>query len=244
VTWSIFHLTLRQLAFRRSSLLLMGLCAIPLLIALVYRIEEPGGIPERFMARGLFLGLIVTAVLPLTALLFGTTAIGDEVEDGTVIYLLTKPVPRWEILAPKLAAAWLLTALFVIPAGVAACFVAVNGVDAGLALALVLSLLVGALAYDSVFALLSIVTSRALIAGLVYVFLWEGAVTSIFTGTRYLSVRHYTLGLADWLAGTHLRYLDAYVGGVTALVLVTLVTIACVLLANRRLEELEVREAT
>jgi ABC-2 type transport system permease protein len=244
VTWSIFHLTLRQLAFRRSSLLLMGLCAIPLLIALVYRIEEPGGIPERFMARGLFLGLIVTAVLPLTALLFGTTAIGDEVEDGTVIYLLTKPVPRWEILAPKLAAAWLLTALFVIPAGVAACFVAVNGVDAGLALALVLSLLVGALAYDSVFALLSIVTSRALIAGLVYVFLWEGAVTSIFTGTRYLSVRHYTLGLADWLAGTRLRYLDAYVGGVTALVLVTLVTIACVLLANRRLEELEVREAT
>jgi ABC-2 type transport system permease protein len=243
VTWSIFHLTLRQLAFRRSTLLLVGLCAVPLLIAVVYRVEQPGGIPERFMARGVFLGLTVTAVLPLTALLFGTTAIGDEVEDGTIVYLLTKPVPRWEILAPKLAAASLLTALLVVPAAVAACFVAVSRIDANLGLSLVLSLLAGALAYNSVFALLSIATSRALIAGLVYVFLWEGAITSIFTGTRYLSVRHYTLGLADWLAGTRLRYLDAYVGGVTALVLLVLVTSACVLLANRRLQELEVREA-
>ncbi len=76
---------------------------------------------------------------------------------------------------------------------------------------------IGALAYAVVFALLSIVTSRALIAGLVFVFIWEGAVTGIFQGMRYLSIRHYTLGLADWLSDVPRDYLDAYVGGMTAL---------------------------
>ena len=45
--------------------------------------------------------------------------------------------------------------------------------------------------------MLSVVTSRALIAGLVYVFIWEGLINGLFAGTRLLSVRHYTLAVAD-----------------------------------------------
>ena len=48
--------------------------------------------------RTLYQGLVVAIVLPLTALLVGTSALGDEFEDGTAVYLLTKPIPRWQIL--------------------------------------------------------------------------------------------------------------------------------------------------
>jgi ABC-2 type transport system permease protein len=240
----IFRLSIRQLVFRRTTLALAGLCAIPLLVAFVFRLSQLEVDPERWTARVLFLGLIVTTVLPLTALLTGTSAIGDEIEDGTAIYLLTKPIERWQILAPKLAAAWLVTTVLLVPAAVVSCLIALDGTDASLLAAVALSLTVGALAYCAIFVLLSVATSRALIAGLVYVFLWEGAVTAIFAGTRYLSIRHYTLGLAGWIGGDRLGQLNAYVGGITALILIILAIAAGALEANRRLQELEVRETS
>jgi hypothetical protein len=60
----------------------------------------------------------------------------------------------------------------------------------------------------------------------------------------YLSIRHYTLGLADWLANVPTDILNAYVGGVTALVLSIIVVIVGLLYANQRLRRVEIREAT
>jgi ABC-2 type transport system permease protein len=39
-------------------------------------------------------------------------------------------------------------------------------------------------------------TSRALIIGLVYTLLWEGVLAGLLEGTRFLSIRQATLGLA------------------------------------------------
>jgi ABC-2 type transport system permease protein len=100
------------------------------------------------------------------------------------------------------------------------------------------------LAYVCVFVLLSIMTTRALIAGLVFVFIWEGAVSGIFEGVRYLSIRHYTLGIADWLADVPKDALNAYVGGVTAVVLSAIVIVVAGVYANKRLQRAEIREAT
>ena len=44
-------------------------------------------------------GLVVRIVLPLVALVFGTAALGSELEDGTAVHLLTKPIRRWPIVA-------------------------------------------------------------------------------------------------------------------------------------------------
>ncbi|HEY7269407.1 MAG TPA: ABC transporter permease subunit [Dehalococcoidia bacterium] len=245
MTGFIFNLSLRQLLFRRSTLVLALVCLLPIVVAVVFRLDNPNVNVERWTARVLFLGLAVTTVMPLTALLLGTTAIGDEIEDGTVVYLLTKPIERWQILLPKLLASWLLTALLVVPATVIACVIALQGSGStdflfGVGAALVL----GALAYVAVFVFLSVATSRALITGLVYVFVWEGAVTGIFRGTRYLSIRHYMLSIASWIAGTPSNIFSAYVGGETALIMCVIAIIAAALLANRLLRRLEVRESS
>ena len=43
--------------------------------------------------------LVVRTVLPLVALVVGTAALGSEIEDGTAVYLMIKPIPRWRIVA-------------------------------------------------------------------------------------------------------------------------------------------------
>ena len=89
----------------------------------------------------------------------------------------------------------------------------------GFAVAVVL----GSLVYCSVFMAASVFTNHSLIGGLIYVFLWEGVMTRLFTGTRYMSVRQYTLGLADLIADTSRRVFEADLNGITALVLMAIV---------------------
>ena len=36
--------------------------------------------------------LVVRTVMPLVALIVGTAAIGSEIEDGTAVYLMVKPI--------------------------------------------------------------------------------------------------------------------------------------------------------
>lgn len=238
----LLALTVRQQAARKSTLLLLLLSLLPLFVALLSRLTESGEDPQTWTAESLYGGLIVTAVLPITALMFGTSVIGDEIEDGTAVYLLTKPVPRWQILVPKLLAPWLLTAVLLVASTVIAGLIAIDTGSRDVVVGAAVAVVLGALVYTTMFVALSVLTTHALMFGLVYVFIWEGAVAGLFEGVRYLSVRHYTLGVADWASGQIPNTFDAYVSGGTALLLMAIVTTAAVTLANRTLRRTEIRE--
>src|SRR3954452_21366458 len=60
--------------------------------------------------------LIIGTLLPLAAAVFGTTAFGGEVDDGTLVYLLVKPIPRWRIVLSKYVVAVLSTLAVALPA--------------------------------------------------------------------------------------------------------------------------------
>ena len=75
-------------------------------LAVVYRLGSQDTDQQDWVANTLLDGLVVTTLLPLTALVFGTAALGAEIEDGTAVYLLAKPVPRSRIILGKLLAAW------------------------------------------------------------------------------------------------------------------------------------------
>jgi len=238
----IFGLTLRQVIGRRSTLVLLAFSSLPVVISIVFRLNDPGVDPERWTARVLLSGLVVTTMLPVIALFLGTSVLGNEIEDGTATYLLTKPVPRWQILAAKLAVAWLVTATFALASTLISGLVALEGSGSSIISGFAVAVVAGALAYSAVAVLLSIVTSRALIAGFVYVFLWEGVITGLFSGTRNFSIRHYCLSIADLIAGTRPFVFDADVSGEMAVALITAATLGATLLANRRLKEIEVKE--
>jgi ABC-2 type transport system permease protein len=112
----------------------------------------------------------------------------------------------------------------------------------GIVTGFVIATVLGVLAYSAIFILLSVATSRALLIGLAYVFIWEGLVTELFSGTRYLSVRQYCLGIADLFATVGRQDFEANLGGTEGLVLAAVVTAAALLLAVRRLEAFELTD--
>src|SRR5439155_2182476 len=110
-------------------------------------------------------GLIVRTVLPLVALVLGTAAIGPELEDGTAVFLLAKPIPRWTVVVAKVAAAAGLTAALVAPASILTGLVISGdqGNGAAIAIAYGVASVVGAVVYSAVFVAASIASGRALV---------------------------------------------------------------------------------
>lgn len=240
----IVWLTVRQLLGRRRTVLMLAFALMPLAVAIVVRAAADDVDPVEFTADALLGNLVIATLMPLIALVMGTAALGAEIDEGTAVYLLAKPIARWRIVVSKLVPAWLATAVIVGVSSAAAGAVAIeDGSDAGVVVGFTLASIAGALVYCAVFVWASVATSRALIGGLVYLFLWEGVITRLFTGTRVLSVRQYTLGLADLLTDTSREAFNARLDGVTALVLMVIVSTAAILLATRALERFEIGES-
>ena len=241
----IARLTVRQLLGRGRTLLMGLLALLPVLVALVYRLGGEDTDQQEWAATVLLEGLVVTTLLPLAAVVYGTAVLGSEIEDGTAVYLLAKPVSRAKIVAAKLLSSWVVTSVTVLVSGLVAGAIALAGSGGwSILLGFGVALVLGSLVYSALFVMLSVITSRALIAGLIYVFIWEGLVNGIFSGTRLLSIRHYTLGVADLLVDAPDRVFEAKLGAVTALVLMAVVGLGTAWYATRRLERFEIGETT
>ncbi len=188
----LIDVTLRGLLGRRRTLLLVLLVGLPVLISLLIRIS--GGQPN---ADRVLDTLVVRTVMPLVALIVGTAAIGSEIEDGTAVYLMIRPIPRWKIALSKGLVAACLTAALVIPAVVLTGFlIGRQGDTTTTIVGFAVACLVGGSAYAVAFMALSVFTSRALLLGLAYTLIWEGVLSGLLEGTKFLSIRQATLGLA------------------------------------------------
>jgi ABC-2 type transport system permease protein len=241
MNFDVFKLTLQELAGRRRLALVVLLGVLPSLVAVAYRLGDQQTDPPQWTADVLLDGVIITILLPLVALIFGTSALGSEIEDGTIVHLLSKPLSRGEIIAAKLLSAWILTAAFVAPATVAAGTIAIWGsAEQGIVTGFVVGSLLGALGYTSLFVLLSAYTSKALFAGLAYVFVWEGIVTGLFSGTRYFSIHQCSLGVAGLISSASDQTFSAELTGVESLVILAIAVVGSILLAVQLLESFEV----
>ena len=235
---ALIDVTLRGLLGRRRTLLMVVLAGLPVLVGLLIRLG--GG---RSDAPEILDTLVIRTVLPLIALVFGTATIGSEIEDGTVVFLLAKPIARWRIALAKLGVAAGLTAALTVPA-ILATSVLVGGFGGdslstgfGFALAAV----AGGTAYAVAFAALGVVTSRALVVGLGYTLLWEGVLAGLLDGTRFMSIRQGTLGVAAALTGDDVG-VDV-LSPVVSVAILSVVVVGGFVLTARVLTRFQVRSA-
>jgi ABC-2 type transport system permease protein len=240
MTAALLTITLRALLSRRRTLLLALVGALLVLATVLYRLSSPSETESLVVMQGLLGDFGLGVLLPLVAVIVATAAIGSELDDGTIVYLLAKPIPRWRIVLVKLIVAWVLVALLVMPAIVVAALIGYR--DASLAVGYGAAAVFGALEYTAVFLALSLVTSRALIIGLAYVVVWEGVVAGLFAGTRVLSIRQHALAVADALGGDAAATADLAAGAAVAVGLA--VSVLATALAIRRLERVELRGET
>jgi ABC-2 type transport system permease protein len=189
---TVASITVRATLGRRRAILFAIPAVILIALTLVLRASRPPGTQWPDTVLGDF-GFSV--LLPFTALIIGTGVLGAEIDDGSVVHLLATPVRRADVIVTK----------FVVAAGLTALFAAVPELIAGelapnsgkLAWALFVGALVGSVVYSALFVLASVLTTRAIAFGLLYVAIWEGLLSNLVGGVRILSIAHYSLGVAN-----------------------------------------------
>ena len=107
---TIAYITFRGMLGRKRALLLFALPAVLLLLSIALRLT---GNSDLDTATALLTQFGLGALLPLLALLAGTGVISPEIDDGQIMYLMTKPIPRSLISTTKFLVA---VVLVVVPA--------------------------------------------------------------------------------------------------------------------------------
>jgi ABC-2 type transport system permease protein len=242
----LITITARQLLGRKRTIGIGLVLALPIVIALIYRFGadvDPSTSNEEF-AVALVSRLILLLLLPLVALVLGTAALGAEIEDGTAVFLLTKPVERWRIVVIKTLVASAATAVLVVPATVATAWIITGSASAGGVVAgLALGALAASVIYCAVFVALSAYTTRALVLGLVYVFVWDAIVSNLFTGLRWVSIRAYAGGWSGvFITITDRDVFDPALGWDTSIVAAIVVVAAALVFGSRALGRVEFGE--
>jgi ABC-2 type transport system permease protein len=182
---TIARLAMQALLGRRRFYLLL---AFPvLLIGLVALVTS---LTDGEAAYELIPGLGYPLVLPLVAILAASSVLGPEVDDGSIVYLLSKPVSRHGVATSK----WLVALGATLTAGSLPIFVAalITG-DSTRAVALLVGAVVAGTAYSALFLAISSVTRHAVIASLMFVLIWESLLGNLFTGVAWLSIGQWGL---------------------------------------------------
>lgn len=170
-------------------LLLVGLC-------LLVRVLSGGDTDGTFGPVVVVFGLGL--VLPLVSLLVTTGVLGPEIDDGSIVYLLSKPISRYVVALSKLLVAGVVTV--VLGAG----SLIVSGLilepsEPGQALAVGVGAAVAGAAYCAAFVMLSAISRHGMVAGLIYVLVFEGLLASWLSGLRYVSVSAFGRRIAEGL---------------------------------------------
>ncbi|MFJ8667868.1 ABC transporter permease [Streptomyces sp. NPDC093600] len=230
---TVARLTYRALLGRRRALILFALPALLILIATAVRVFN--GADDQIAADVLG-GFALATMVPLIGVIAGTGAIGPEIDDGSIVYLLSKPVKRPTIIFTKLIVAIAVTMVFsAVPTFVAGMIL--NGNGQQVAVAYTVAALVASIAYSALFLLLGTVSRHAVVIGLVYALVWEALFGSLISGAKTLSVQQWALAVAQKVSGEGLVTSD--VGLPAAVALLVGVTVLATWYAGQKLRTLK-----
>src|SRR3954464_1183248 len=208
----IFDLSLGQMLWSRRSVFLAILLGGPVVLAFVVRLLSAATRLGPMQINGAHVGgpaifgmmiwlLYIRFIVPVLGVFYGTALIADEVEDKTITYLFTRPIPRRSVLLGKYLAYLACTVLLVLPSVMLVFFLVVPTGGSSIAEAFpslltdFAMLIVGLAAYGAVFALVGTRLKRPLVVGLVYAFGWEPAVLMFPGYLKRLTVAYYLQAL-------------------------------------------------
>jgi ABC-2 type transport system permease protein len=226
---TIARITLRALLGRKRALLLVlpGAVLIVLTVALKAAHLSSTSWPGEVLGRVGF-----SALLPLTALIVGTSVLGAEIDDNSILHLLATAVSRTSIILTKGVVGSAVTVVFAaVPEFVAG--VIATGKAGDFAVGLGVGAAVGSVVYTGVFLLISTVTRHPVAFSLAYVAIWEGLVTNLVSGAKYFSVEQYALGVANAFAKD--QDLNPHLTATTAVILAAIATGVTLTVASTRL---------
>ncbi|MES2176683.1 MAG: ABC transporter permease subunit [Gemmatimonadota bacterium] len=241
---TVLWLTWRQLFARKRIYLAIAFSLLPVIFTLVFRFmaEDREGARMDFFS-GLNRNLILGTLIPLAAAVFGTTAFGGEVDDGTIVYLLVKPIARWRLVLSKYVVAVLSTIAVMIPAMVLPWWI-MEGTE------VTYDMLVGFIAggalgvsiYCAIFLTLGLASKRSLILSLLYVIGFEAVLSRSLVGVKSLSVREFSVAASLAASNESLTLKEYVVPMSTVWTMGTIFLVGAISLCLWKLSRYEVAE--
>lgn len=231
---ALYRLLLSTQATKGRIIALLALGAMGVLLGLSLRWNSAADPLDdgTFLMATYGLALFV----PVTTLVFASSVLGDPSEDGTLVYLWLKPVPRWKIAAAALAATLTVTLpVVVVPMVLTA---AVTGAGSDLVLGTLAACTLSTVAYAGIFTWLGLRVKRSLVWGLAYILIWEGFVARAGANAARLSIRANARSLLSHIAHGPERLID--VSPTTAFVVPAIAFVVAVWLTVRLLTRQDV----
>ncbi|MGE0042086.1 MAG: ABC transporter permease [Vicinamibacterales bacterium] len=205
----VFDLSLAEMLWSRRTIFMALVVGGPVLLAAIVRVLEMFGLPA-LRVNGRQVGgmavfgvmiwmLFLRFIVPVLGVFYGTALMADEVEDRTLTYLFTRPIPRGSVLLGKYLAYLVCTSLVVLPSVMLVYFLVVPlaqvpgsfgqlVTDLGL-------LGLGLAVYGAVFALVGAVFRRPLVIGLVFAFGWEQVAMALPGYLKQFTIAYYIQAL-------------------------------------------------
>lgn len=229
---TVARLTYRALLGRRRALILFVLPALLVVIAVAVRVLTGA---DDSTAGSILGGFALGTMVPLIGVIAGTGAIGPEIDDGSVVYLLAKPVPRPTIIFTKLLVSIGVTVAFsAVPVLLAGYLL--NGNSQQIAVGYAVAAAIASVAYSALFLLFGTISRHAVVFGLVYALVWEALVGTFIPGAKTLSIQQWALAIGQRTAAEGAITSDVQLP--LAICLLVAVTVASTWYAGRRLKTL------
>lgn len=199
---ALYRLFLRHQLSRGRLVLAVMMTAAVIGISIVIQWTVP--FESRQEAEVRFLSLFALGLLtPILSLVISSSTLGQLVDDETLVYLWLRPTPRWQLaVAAWLSAITVALPMVALPPSIGAA-IATSG-DLDTTLAVFYSMILAGLAYSALFLLVGLVIRRALIWGMVYLFIWEFFVARVGSGAANLSINTYPAAVLSNLADVNL----------------------------------------
>ena len=200
----IFGFFLKRGFKARRTRLFFFVSLLPVLILLVAKLIEvvnpDAGVSATDLISKILLMIYIQLLLPILALFFGTSIVHEEVENKTLVFLTTSPVPKHAIVLGKYMA-YLLVSLVIINLALLLSFIIIN-INHLNSLIYQKEFLtffsVGILAlcsYMAFFLFLGTWLKKSLILGLMFIFGWESIVHYFPGVTQKFTLMHYIKSL-------------------------------------------------
>ncbi|HEY0867099.1 MAG TPA: ABC transporter permease subunit [Fimbriimonas sp.] len=165
-------------------------------IAQIFILVTEGG-PSRQDLYSLMSSIITFRLVALAAAIFSMAVVAQEIEQKTIVYLLTRPIPRWMLLTMRTLAA---TTVVILVAWACALSTSVGifGSQPNPQLPRdLVALAMGAAAYTSLFVVVSLFINRAMIVCLLFAFGWETLIPNMSGQLYMLSINSYLNALSE-----------------------------------------------
>ncbi|HVR74778.1 MAG TPA: ABC transporter permease subunit [Planctomycetota bacterium] len=193
---AFFHLVAYSLRRQlRSRKVLLGLVLLAMLSAVVVLIGLRTSWSARMFGEVVVINMMGLFFLPVITLMFGTAAIGDERDEKSLVYVLTRPLARWSIYVGKFLGVLPIVLVFTI--GSLYFLYALSASNGrpdlhGSVGAYAPAVLYGSLAYVAFFHLLTALFRHSTLIAIAYVFFIEVSIGLVPGILKRVSLRFYT----------------------------------------------------